>query len=163
MQNSWPHHYPPNLPLHSLICFGRSNACSRRLLSRLQTRIHSTSSGRSTSQTSTPLIWRREWMTLRPYSAIMWMTMKPFKRKISPYNLSWKFIKTGPVAQICEYVVFMNRLSISDDPAVYCITYTWGFPFSIRFTYQGTQHTSKTSEELHYCLQELHLTPSPVL
>lgn len=37
------------------------------------------------------------------------------------------------------------------------ITYQWGFPFSIRFSYQGSRHTCSSPKELQKALQDLHL------
>ena len=37
------------------------------------------------------------------------------------------------------------------------IPYQWGFPFSIRFTYQGAKYSSKTTTELKNTLQKLQL------
>lgn len=41
------------------------------------------------------------------------------------------------------------------------ITYQWGFPFSIRFTYQGSKFTCRSSEELQRVLQDLRLVDDP--
>lgn len=37
------------------------------------------------------------------------------------------------------------------------ITYQWGFPFSIRFTYQGNRHICRSPNELQQALQDLNL------
>lgn len=37
------------------------------------------------------------------------------------------------------------------------IIYQWGFPFSIRFTHQGSRFTCRSPEELQLTLQDLHL------
>lgn len=39
------------------------------------------------------------------------------------------------------------------------IKYTWRFPFSLQFTYQGQQHSSTTPESLQRLLETLHLSP----
>ncbi|PIO26594.1 hypothetical protein AB205_0195780 [Aquarana catesbeiana] len=39
------------------------------------------------------------------------------------------------------------------------IKYTWRFPFSLQFTYQGRQHSSTSPESLQRLLESLHLSP----
>lgn len=43
------------------------------------------------------------------------------------------------------------------------ITYTWGFPFSLRFTDQGRKYSCKTTEELKGLFQDLHLASPSTL
>lgn len=40
------------------------------------------------------------------------------------------------------------------------IIYQWGFPFSIRFTYQGSKFICRSPEELKHALQDLRLVES---
>lgn len=37
----------------------------------------------------------------------------------------------------------------------HCITYRWGFPFSVRFSFKGTSYLCKLVENLQITLQEL--------
>ena len=41
------------------------------------------------------------------------------------------------------------------------IPYQWGFPFSLRFTYQGTKHSCRTTDELQNTPQKCHLCERP--